>query len=229
MSSREAAAPEPIRQPPYGVLYHACLDYWRRTHAELQLVTRELAAADASVAVASRAAGLSRVLLLRRTVLLQRALSCWTKASVQLELRHAVTRGSTSLRQERATVKELEAQLAAAQEAESASRQQWTAERQQWLAERREWERRQREQEDAAAAALESELSSTRRRAAAPDERLPTTAQAPAEAARAPALQAPAFLAGQRPLGACAQRLLAAWDGAEMGGGAPCVGPASLG
>ena len=202
------------------LLYRACLEYWRRTHAELVLITGELRAADTSTALTTREAALGRALLWQRSAVLQRAIACWASAAMLLDARRADTRAINLLRHERATVKELETTLAAAQEAEvqcrqqwATERQEWKAERERWAAERREWERQQREQEQVAAAVLQSELSLL---TDAPQQ--PQAVAPPAQTVAACVPQAAASVArGQRPLGACAQRLLAAWDSCENG------------
>ncbi|KAL1507248.1 hypothetical protein AB1Y20_008097 [Prymnesium parvum] len=214
----------------HQALYHAVLAFWRRTHAELQLTTAELALAETRPAHAALARAVNR--LVCSTV--HFAFRAWARGAARLEGACAATRWERRLREERALVQELEARLGAAEEAEAAARERWAAERREREAERREWEveRREREAERRRWAAEAEEWGRERReqeRAAAalleqgawaPSSWRPVAEAAAAVEAAGGGLEmrtrgmreALATPETERPLGACAQRLLAAWD-----------------
>ena len=198
------------RRGEHQALYYAVLDYWRRTHAELVLVSAELRAADADALLKTRRALLGRVLSLQRELTLLRTLRGWSRAVMQLGLLHMASRNASALRQERAIVKELEAQLTVTQEAEARHRKELAAEQERWAAERREWEQQQREQERVVTAILESQRSASSTQEVIQDISVANESFAQ-ECGDGAYFTTPA-MRQQRPLGACARRLLTAYQ-----------------
>ncbi|KAL3910357.1 MAG: hypothetical protein SGPRY_009086 [Prymnesium sp.] len=227
------AAP-PLPSFAHHLLYLNVLSFWRRTHAELSLLREELAQHELRP-MHEPGHTILRLLRSLRLDRLHRFFSEWSRVSLSLLLAARLEGG----RNYRARVVELEAELLATQEAETACRERcetergiWAAERAQWEVERREWEEekqewlnQQRAQESVAAALLERQKSLLFAGGARVPHTMAAGSTESATLQTTPAIQMDdstvssiqALKGTSRPLSGYAQRLLSAWENVEFG------------
>ena len=106
--------------PKYELLYATVLEHWKRSHSETAVVLRELRAQEG----ARTTSALARVLITWQTSLKREVLHRWMLAASHLASRQALQACNATLRRERALVKEAQARLAAAEDAELMVREQ---------------------------------------------------------------------------------------------------------
>ncbi len=123
----------------YEHLYRTVLGHWRRSHSEVEALRAVVHEVEAAARESRRAAAhraLFRVVRRQDDAALQRALRAWAVASLRLSASSALDSAHAQLRRERASLKEVEAQLVLAQEAEQAAQSMERAVRAQWTSDR---------------------------------------------------------------------------------------------
>lgn len=119
-SHHPMVAAETPSAPKYELLYATVLDHWKRSHSETAVVLRELRAQEGARVTGA----LARFLITWRASLKREVLHRWMLAASHLASRQALQACNATLRRERALVKEAQARLAAAEDAELMVREQ---------------------------------------------------------------------------------------------------------
>ena len=216
-ASAASAAPPPISKD--EVLYRAVLDRWRRCHLEGGIVASALREAEAQLALRRHQAAtgaLGRILAARRARALQAALHAWALGCALAAEVLIAQRGAAQLRESRAALKEVEAQLISAHEAERVVRAQWAEDRQSW-------QKQQLDELALVASLRDGPAGDTSTAPPPPPPPLPPpppprpTSPSPAsvrapESTAAASASAPAVATPRSAFGARAEALLAAWN-----------------
>lgn len=122
-SHHPLATSETPSAPKYELLYATVLEHWKRSHSETAVVLGELRTQEGARTSSALASALARVLTTRRASLKREVIHRWMLAASHIASRQALQACNATLRRERALVKEAQARLAAAEDAELMTRE----------------------------------------------------------------------------------------------------------